>query len=589
MAKEPFPAPPPQAEDAVHDHKWGYADTKFVINDDRSVTLTGSRYSLSGYKMPSFLPYVEEMLGVPLDLQDRKSEVIEKPVDPPNRNEAFCSAAEVAFDPGQISFDNRDRLVHSHGQTSADEVYKVLYGKLSRVVDMVFFCQSEDDAQTIVNLAKEHDICLVPYGGGTSVSNALLLPKNETRMVVSIDMQRMNAIEWIDRENFQARVQAGITGQHLAQLLEAEGFMTGHEPDSVEFSTLGGWISTNASGMKKNRYGNIEQIIENITLITPEGIIEQVDAMPRTSMGMQPQHLIFGSEGNLGLITKAVLKIHKLPEVKKYGSLIFPDFASGVSFLYDLYRSGVLPTSVRLVDNVQFRFGLALKPAPTFFESIKSRLQKFFLLSIKRYDAAELVAATLLFEGSSQEIALKEKRIYAIGKRFGGIPGGSENGRRGYLLTFVIAYIRDFLSDLHVIGETFETSAPWDRIHDVTNSVSEMVHAKHEEFKLPGKSYVSYRITQTYHTGVCIYFMYGFYTKGVKAPEEIFAKIEHELRRTIIEHGGSISHHHGVGKLRKDFMDGIMSATSIKLLKDLKAASDPQNIFGLRNNIFADG
>ena len=402
MAKKPFPATPPPPENAVYDHRWGFADTRFVINDDRSVTLTGDRYALSGYKMPSFIPYVEEMLGVPVELQDPKIEVAEKPVDPPKRNEAFCSAVEAAFDSGQISFENRDRLIHSHGQTSADEVYKVLYGRLPRVVDMVFFCQSEADAQKIVDLAKTHDICLVPYGGGTSVSNALLLPENETRMVVSVDMQRMNAIEWIDRENFQACVQAGITGERLAELLEAEGFMTGHEPDSVEFSTLGGWISTNASGMKKNRYGNIEQIIENITLITPQGTIEQVEALPRTSMGMQPQYLIFGSEGNLGLITKAVLKIHKLPEVKKYGSIVFPDFASGVSFLYDISQEGVLPTSVRVVDNVQFRFGLALKPAPTFFEAIKGRIQKFFLLTIKGYDGLKLVAPRRLRKRKSE-------------------------------------------------------------------------------------------------------------------------------------------------------------------------------------------
>ena len=573
---------------AVWDHKWGYADTKFVVNADKSVTLTGNRYSLCGYRMKQFIPYVESMLQVKLDLDDIKPEYGQPVVPASSINKMFCAAIKTTFTEKQYSFDDKVRLIHSHGQTSADEVYKVIYESISRVVDMVYFCQSEEDAQTIISLAKEHDVCLVPYGGGTSVSNALQLPANETRMIVSVDMLRMNKIEWIDKENFRACVQAGITGKKLEELLGEEGFMSGHEPDSIEFSTLGGWIATNASGMKKNRYGNIEQIIQSLTMITTEGTLSQLDTTPRMSMGMQPQHLLLGNEGNIGLITKAVIKIHKLPQVQKYGSIVFPDFESGVKFLYKLTHEGQPPSSIRLVDNVQFRFGLALKPEPKFLASILDKIKKFYLLKIKKFDPLKLAATTLVMEGTAIEVSQQEKSAYSIAKQFGGIPGGSENGRRGYLLTYCIAYIRDFLAGFHVIGETFETSVPWDKIHDVCRAVTEMVAKKHQEFNLPAKSYISYRITQTYHTGVCIYFMYGFYAKGISSPEKIFSKIEHELRQTILNNGGSISHHHGVGKLRMGFMKDILSPASIEMLKNLKRATDPNNIFGIQNNIFAD-
>ena len=270
---------------------------------------------------------------------------------------------------------------------------------------MVYYCQSEKDAQSIIAVAKEHDVCLVPYGGGTSVSNALQLPSNESRMIVSVDMLRMNNVEWIDKENLLACVQAGITGKRLEELLAKEGFMSGHEPDSIEFSTLGGWIATNASGMKKNRYGNIEQIVQNLTMITPEGTLEQLDTMPRMSMGMQPQHLLLGNEGNIGLITKAVIKIHKLPQVKKYGSIVFPDFDSGVKFLYKLTHEGLPPSSIRLVDNVQFRFGLALKPEPKLFASILDKIKKFYLLKIKKFDPLKLAATKLVMEGTDIEVS----------------------------------------------------------------------------------------------------------------------------------------------------------------------------------------
>jgi alkyldihydroxyacetonephosphate synthase len=122
----------------------------------------------------------------------------------------------------------------------------------------------------------------------------------------------------------------------------------------------------------------------------------------------------------------------------------------------------------------------------------------------------------------------------------------------------------------------------------VLKNVHDEVFAKHKEFNLPGKPYISPRITQLYHTGVCIYFTHGFSAKGVENPDDIFAHIEHHLRDVIMKSGGSISHHHGIGKLRKDFMDETISPTTINVLREVKKAHDPQNIFAIRNNIFAE-
>ncbi len=569
-------------------HRWGFEDTKFVINEDCSVSLTGNRYPLCGYRMYDFLPYVEEVLGMPVDLRDQLEEVQDKPVPAARRNEAFCQALEETFEDHQYSFDDRERLLHSHGQTTTEEVYKVIYRRLERIVDMVFYCDSEKAAQELVQLACRHDVCLVPFGGGTSVSSALRLPENESRMIVSVDMKRLDKLEWIDRDNLRACAQAGITGMRLEEELAKQGFTSGHEPDSVELSTLGGWISTNASGMKKNRYGNIEQIVEKISMITPQGTLEQLEALPRASLGMQLQSLLFGSEGNLGLITKAVFKIHPKPEVQRYGSVVFPNFRLGVEFMQRLAHSGFVPASIRLVDNVQFRFGQALKPPSSGTKAWADRLKKFYVLKLRGFDPFEMVAATIVMEGSRQEVGFQESNIYRLAKQFQGLPAGAENGRRGYMLTYAIAYIRDFLADYHIIGETFETSAPWSRIFDVCRAVEETAARRHREFSLPGKFYVSARVTQVYHTGVCIYFMYGFCAKGVENAEDVFADIEHSLRQSILENGGSISHHHGVGKLRKDFMKDTLSPSSIELLKKIKQASDPNNVFGIRNNVFAE-
>ena len=578
----------PILEDTLYDHKWGFVDTKMVIQKDRSVKVTGARYAISGTEIPDLIPFVEEMLDIKLDVYEIKPECVEKPVPEPVINQEFCRALEQTFSKSQYCTDKQERLIHSHGQSTAEELYKVLYTRLERLVDMVFYCETEQDAVALVNLAQAHDVCLVPYGGGTSVSCALKLPSNEKRMIVSVDMRRLNKIEWIDKENFRACVQAGITGSQLEALLTKEGFISGHEPDSMELSTLGGWIATNASGMKRNRYGNIEEIVENITMVTPQGVLHEVDTMPRVSMGMQPQRLFFGSEGNLGLITKAIIKIHKQPEVTRYGSLVFPDFKTGSNFLYELTRIGVLPASIRLMDNVQFRFGAALKPRPTLMDSMLNKLQKIFLKDIKGLDLHKISVATIVLEGTTEEVKYQQKQILRLAKKYKGISGGEGNGKRGYMLTYAIAYLRDFLSDYHIIGETYETTVPWNKIHEVCNAVSQNALKKHQDYNLPGKPYISPRITQLYHTGVCIYFTHGFYSKGVEHPDEVLSEIEYSLRQTIMAAGGSISHHHGVGKLRKDFMSQSISPASIELLKKIKQANDPQNIFGIRNNIFAE-
>ncbi len=571
-----------------HPHRWGFHDTQFIMNENKEVHLSGERYNLCGYTIPDLIPFVELETGVDIDPKKIQVEKEVKKVPSAIVNEGFLEAVKGVLADHQLNSKNKVRLVHSHGQTSADEIYKVLYsGTLDRVVDLVVYPESEENVEKIVALAKEHDVCLVPYGGGTNVSGALVCLQDEKRMIVSVDMGRMNRVLWIDKQNFRACIEAGVSGRDLEEKLGQEGYILGHEPDSLEFSTLGGWISTNASGMKKNRYGNIEDIVEDVTMITPEGLIESKNSTPRRALGIQPHYLLFGSEGNLGIITKAIVKVYKKPEKREYGSLVFPNFEKGVEFLYHLRHEGTLPASIRLVDNLQFRFGHSLKPSSP--DVMIDKLKKFFLFKVKGFDPMEMAACTVLMEGSTAEVDQQKNIIFPMAKKYGGVSGGASNGERGYLLTFAIAYIRDFFSRYHIIGETFETSIAWDKIVPTCHAVVKKAEEKHKEFNLPGKPFLSYRVTQTYHTGVCIYFIYAFSHQGIDNPTDIFHKIERELRITIMEHGGSLSHHHGVGKIRQSFLPQVFSETGMESLRQWKDKIDPKNIFGIGNGVFQRG
>jgi len=569
------------------DHRWGFRDTQLVLHPDQSVEMTGTRYNLCGYRMPYLVPFISSELDVTIDFTSPRPLTEQPRVTPAQRNDAFLAALGEALRPDQVSTDDRDRLLHSHGQTTTEEVSRVLYENLDRCVDLVVWPETDADCQTVVNLANDHGVCLIPYGGGTNVSSALLVPLGESRMVVSVDTRRMARILSIDRSNLTATVQAGITGSALEAELEKEGLTCGHEPDSVELSTLGGWIATNASGMKKNRYGNIEDLVENVTLVTPSGTIEQRYSSPRQSPGIQLQKALFGSEGNLGLITKAVIHVHPLPEVKKYGSVIFSDWRTGVLFMEALNRTGLKPASIRLVDNLQFRLGQSLKSAPSGTQVLKSTIERVFVTKIKGFDHHTMVAATIVYEGTAAEVDLQEKVVAAAARKYGGVQGGSGNGERGYMLTYAIAYLRDFLADYYIIGETYETTVPWDKIHDVCAAVDRVAKSEHTRLGFPGRPFTSPRVTQMYHSGVCIYFTHGLYHRGITDGDAKFAEMERNIRAAIMDAGGSISHHHGVGKLRKYFVDRVASAETTEAVKALKKAVDPGNVFAVGNNIFA--
>ena len=200
-------------------HKWGFKDSGFIINSDKSVVFSGNRYDLCGKRLPSLIPFIEEMLEIEFKTQPIITEIKKKEVDAQTVNQAFMDDIKTCFEKDHYTSEDNERLLHSHGQTSSDEVYKVLYSKLKKFSDLVFYVETEDNVIKLIELAKKHNVCLVPYGGGTSVSNALKLPESEERMIVSVDTRRMKTIEFLDKENLLLTAQAGITGLMLEKEL----------------------------------------------------------------------------------------------------------------------------------------------------------------------------------------------------------------------------------------------------------------------------------------------------------------------------------------------------------------------------------
>jgi alkyldihydroxyacetonephosphate synthase len=576
------PAPAPRDDTLESLPVWGFRDTAFEVLPNRSVRLTGHRYPLCGDELPDIVPWIEQQIGLPVDPQDVHVDHYPTELPQARTHDGFLEEVRTFLDADALSDDPELRLRRGHGHTQ-EEMYAIKYGRVGRIPDLVVFPSREEHVEALAQAALRHGVCLVPYGGGTNVTDALRCREDEERMIVSVDLGRLNRILWIDPTNRMACIQAGAVGRDIVDGLARYGFTMGHEPDSIEFSTLGGWIATYASGMKKNRYGNIEDLVLDVHVVTAQGELSRSGVPPRESVGVDAKRWIFGSEGTLGIVTRAVVRIFPLPEVQRYDAILFPDFEKGVAFMFDVTREGPIPASIRLMDNLQFQLGQTLKPRSNGLAALKSKLEKRYVTGVRGFDVDRMTACTLVYEGTRKDVEAQAAAAKRIAARHGGLRAGSSNGERGYQLTFGIAYIRDFVMKHWILAESFETSVSWSQAIALCENVKRRVREEHSERGLPGNPFITCRVTQVYPTGVCIYFYFAIYYKGVENPSETYAELERAARDEILRSGGSLSHHHGIGKLREEFLPRIASPGTLAWRDALKHAVDPCDVFGIGN------
>jgi alkyldihydroxyacetonephosphate synthase len=591
-------------------HLWGYVDTDFIRKNNDEVCLTGDHYQISGKPIMKLIKFMLSILKInrnDINIRTTSNYLndIYTKIEELKKNSDLTNILKNIFEDQLrlselISYDGKDILYASHGQTN----YEIINFYYRQPTHEYLARSNESDIEELVNFVKlnndtnkYYQIKLIPRGGGTNVTRCLVVQRAANcddiiELFISVDMLNHKGMISIDTDNNLATFRAGTTGKDLEIELSKHGFMCGHEPDSVEFSTLGGWISTNASGMKRGRYGNIEDIVTKMDIICPlYGIVRNIGHNLRTSNGPDISKSLFGLEGSCLIILNATIKIKKLPEKKMYDSYVVPNWEIGTRFLKEVKETGSLPASLRMVDNLQFQFGQALKPVKGNIKELISKLQKRFL-KLLGYDLEKICAMTIVYEGSSDECKSIKKRLDKIAKKYGSMSGGSENGRAGYNLTNAIAYIRDFANTMHVFGDTFETSVPWNRVSDAGDIIVQALKDTHTRLKkgrediLRGEIFVSYRITQLYETGVCMYFTYAYYCYQFEDIEYVQKEIESTLKDSVGKCNASLSHHHGIGKLKNTYHYKSQNPHLIQMTSGLKDLLDPNNIICSRNNCF---
>jgi alkyldihydroxyacetonephosphate synthase len=415
----------------------------------------------------------------------------------------------------------------------------------------------------------------VPYGGGTSVVGGVSAERGPFKAAITLDLSGMDRIGDIDVVSRTATAEAGIYGATLEKALQAKGLTLGHYPQSFEFSTLGGWIAHRGAGQQSVRYGKAEDWLVSAKLASPRGLFE-TEPFPATAAGPRLTDLVAGSEGQFGIITEATVRVRPLPAESDYRGYLFRDFASGAAAIRHAVQEGIPAAMLRLsdADETQFyrAFGaIGKKPG------IKNRIEQAYL----DYRAFDAKACALIagFEGDAHEVAEGRSRFAAIAKRLGAIAIGKGPGARWLEGRFHGPYLRDPMMDRGVGVDTLETAASWSKIDALASAVRTALEATIRETApmKDAKGVVMCHVSHAYPDGASLYFTYIF-PRALDGEIAQWQAIKKAASEAIVSHGGTISHHHGVGEDHLAWMASEKGALGLEALRALKRVFDPKGI-----------
>lgn len=475
----------------------------------------------------------------------------------------------------QVKTDDYERAFHARGKSYHDLLH-LRAGKLDMVPDAVVYPRNAEETLALVMLAAEEDISLIPFGGGSSVVGGInALSKSLGGAVVTLDTTLMTRVVQIDKIAMTATVEAGIYGPALEEALQKHGVTLAHYPQSFEFSTVGGWIAARGAGQQSNRYGKAEKWLVSAKVATPKGLWT-TEATPASAAGPNLNQLVAGSEGTLGVICEATVKIHEVPARKDYRGYLFKDFAAGIEAARRISHAEIPVAMVRLSDAAETQFFQAFSStsSPT---SLKSRLQRAYL-RFKGFDKAPCLML-IGHEGDAETVIWAQEQSQAIAKKLGALALGTGPGHKWYHGRFHSPYSRDPMLDRGLGVDTLETSTRWSNIANlhkaVVSAIDDAMAANMPE--RGAKGVVMAHVSHSYPDGASLYFTFVF-PRQLDRELEQWQAIKRAASDAILEHRGTISHHHGVGIDHAPWLAEEKGPIGTNVLKALKREIDPTGI-----------
>jgi len=467
-----------------------------------------------------------------------------------------------------ITTDPQERLIHSHGQSLPDWV-SLRQGGIERFPDGVAFPTTPQEVQEVLDLAEKQNWVIVPYGGGTSVVGHLSVPASE-RPVLSLSMERLNRLLSLDPRSRLALFQAGVRGPDLEAQLRAHGFTLGHYPQSFEYATLGGWVATRSSGQESSHYGSIEGLFAGGEVLTFGGPLV-CPPFPSSSAGPDLRHLVLGSEGRLGILVKAFVRVSPVPEENEVWAVFFPHWEGAVEAVRSLAGSGVRYAMIRLSHPVETITHLVLAGK----EKMVSLLNRY--LRLRHVMEGQGCLCMIGFVGSRRQARAARRQAFSILRRHRGVSTGRAIGEAWKRHRFKAPYLRNTLWSMGYAVDTVETAVTWDR---VTTTLTGMESAIAGALAGYGeRTHLFSHLSHVYPTGSSIYTTFLF--RMADNPEETLDRwraIKARVSRAIVRAGGTISHQHGVGLDHRDYVEAEKGPLGVEILRQTFKQMDPEHL-----------
>ncbi|MCP4541013.1 MAG: FAD-binding oxidoreductase [Chloroflexi bacterium] len=541
---------------------WGTLDHSFSLED-----------------RPAFWPMLQEWLELSDEAINHKTPPVsidEVSLRPPRLDDPMLSSLRRLLGEDAVRIDKRTRVEHAYGKSYCDLI-RIRAGHIPHPPDVVVYPTDQSQVVSLIAWAADRDVAVVPFGGGSSVLGGVE-PDPGNRFTITLDMTRLDRVLSVDPVSRTARIQAGATGPEVETQLNERGFTLGHFPQSFEFSTLGGWIATRSAGQNSIGYGKIEDMTQAIRVVTPTGIIETKDT-PAAATGPSLLGMLVGSEGAYGVITEATMRIRPLPQVQDYRGILFRDLENGIATFRDLMQSPALcPAIIRLSDAPETAARAVMGHEHHGLRRLADNLTDRYL-KVQGYDLNGSTTLMLLgFDGEEEWVAKQWGTALEICDNHQGRAVGRSVGRAWMRDRYAYPYLRDTLLDHSVLVDTLETATTWTNLMNLYQAMCAAMKATITSTG-GGPGYILTHISHAYEHGASLYST--FLGRQIGDPlmrQAQWQEIKQATTEAILAAGGTLTHHHGIGRDHIPWLEQEIGPLGIKAIRSLKQTFDPSNI-----------
>jgi len=468
-----------------------------------------------------------------------------------------------------VHTDRETRIIHAGGKSYVD-LLRRRRGDAEHAPDAVVCPADHEQVQQLLAVCVEHEVAVVPFGGGTSVVGGVEPVRGRFSVLIALDLVRLDALIEVDPVSMTATMQAGMRGPQIEAALNRHGLTLGHFPQSWEQASLGGFVATRSAGQASTGYGRIDEQVLSVTCATPQGDLV-LGRGPASAAGPRLLDVIVGSEGRLGVITSATVGVRPTPTVQRFAGWSFPSFAMGADAFRALAQQlghGVAPDSCRLSDEEETFTTLTLAGG-----SAGARAMRGYLRARGRSHGS---LAIFGWDGvGASEVKHRRRAAAKILRQHGGVPLGSGPGKAWAHGRYAGPYLRDELLDHGVLVETLETATTWTDLPALHGAVAD---ALRQELTGPGSDpIVQCHISHIYRSGASLYFTVVA-RRDADDPDGQWHSAKAAASAVIAAHGAPATHQHAVGIDHAPWMIAEVGETGLALLAAMKHTVDPTGI-----------